>query len=202
MPGFLTTIARALRWHRRLVAAACAAVAVYAILTVLTAPEGDVRVVAAARGIAGGSVLEAADVTTVLLPAGAVPEGAARAPADVVGETLVAPVPARGVLTASDLVSGGAVVGTGRVALPVAFDASAPVGVLRIGDTIDLLGVGESGAGQVVVEKVRVAALPQAAGGGPFGGGGEPVVLVDLSPEQAAAVTSAARRSPLAFALR
>lgn len=201
MPAFLTTIARALRWHRRLVAAACAAVAVYAILTVVTTPEGDTRVVVAARGIAGGSVVQAADLTTLLLPARAVPEGALTAAAEVVGQTVVAPVPARAVVTASDLVSGGAVVGAGRVALPVTFEASAPVGVLRAGDLIDLLGVGDAGGGQVVAEKVRVAALPETAAG-PFGGGGGQVVLVDLTSEQAATVTAAARRSPLAFALR
>ncbi len=201
MPALLTTIARALRWHRRLVAAACAAVAVYAVLTLVSAPEGDTRVVIAARGIAGGSTVEAADVTTLLLPARAVPDGALATASQALGKTVVAPVPARGVLTTSDLVSAGAVVEEGRVALPVSFDPSAPVGLLRTGDTIDLIGTGDGG-GQVVAEKVRVAALPDTATGGLLGGGGGPVVLVDLTPEQAATVTAAARRSPLAFALR
>ncbi len=202
MRSLLLTVGRALRWHRRLVAAACAALAVYAILIVLTTRDGDTAVVAAARPVAGGQVVAAADVTTLRLPAAAVPEGAFTEPSEVIGQAVAAPVPVRGVFTRAGLLTGGSLVGPGRVALPVVFDGSSPQGLLRVGDRIDLLGVGGSGRVEVVAADVRVAALPEIEAGGLFSGGGSRAALVDLTPAEAATVTAAATASSLNFALR
>lgn len=197
----LATVRRALRWHRRLLAAVFAALAVYCVLAVLTEADRGVPVVAAARTVPGGTALAAGDLTLLRLPAAAVPEGALTSPADAVGRTVVGQLPARGVVTASSLTSGGSLVVQGRVALPVTLADGAPVGLLRVGDRIDLLGVGATGAVEVLASAVRVVTIPAADTGGLLGAA-EQVILVDLTPDQAARVVGAAAGSPLEFALR
>lgn len=195
-----TPFRRALRWHRRLFAAVFAAVAVYCVLAVLTAREDTVTVVAAAAPIPGGSTLATADLTTLRLPTDAVPEGALTSSQEAIGRTVVAPVPARGVLTASSLSSSGGLVGPGRLALPVTLDGTAPIGLLAVGDRIDLLGADGSGAITVLASGARVVAIPSADAGGLLGNGA-PVILVDVSREEATRVVGAAGGSPLGFAL-
>jgi len=198
--NLLSPLRRALRWHRRLFAAVFAALAVYCVLAVLTGRDDTTVVVAAARPIAGGAVVSAADLTTLRLPSAAVPDGALTKLAAAQGQTVVAPVPARGVLTEATLSSSGQLVAAGRLALPVTLDASAPIGLLRVGDRIDLLGTAGSGRVEVLAQDARVVAIPAAESGGPLGGVA-PVVLVDLSRDEATRVVGAAAGSPIGFAL-
>lgn len=197
----LASLRRALRWHRRLFAAVFAALAVYCILTVLTTADEETSVVAAARPIPGGNVIGAADLTTLRLPTDAVPEGALTSPDQALGRTVVAPIPGRGVLTASSLASAGNLVAPGRLALPVNLEESAPVSLLRVGDRIDLLGLGGSGTVEVLAQGVRVVAIPTTDAGGLLAARAR-VLLVDLSHAEAARVVAATAGSPLMFALR
>ncbi|MEA4945788.1 MAG: SAF domain-containing protein [Propionicimonas sp.] len=201
MRAFLTSLARAVRWHRRVVAAACAAVAVYAGLTALTDSDRGSVVLAAGHDIDAGHTLAAGDLTKLRLPAEAVPAGALTDPDQAVGRTVVTLVPARAVLTPRDLVTAGSVVAAGRVALPVSFGDAAPLELLRVGDRIDVLGADKTGETAAVAANVRVAALPAADDGGFLGSRHAPPVLLDLSPEEAARVTASAAASTLAFAL-
>ncbi len=197
----LAPLQRALRWHRRLLAAVLAAVAVYCVLAALTDEDPGVAVLAAARPVPGGAILTTDDLTLLTLPAAAVPEGALTVAADALGRTVVAPLPARSVLTSSSLTSGGTLVARGRVALPVTLAADAPLALLTVGDRVDLLGAGQDGAVTVLATAVRVVAIPAPDAGGVLGGT-PPVILVDLTADQAAAVVSAAAVAPVAFALR
>lgn len=198
----LAPLQRALRWHRRLLAAVFAALAAYCVLAVLADEDPGVPVLAAARPVPGGTALTADDLRILTLPEAAVPEGALTAPAEAVGRTVVAPLPARAVLTSSALTSSGTLVARGRVALPVALAGDAPVALLRVGDRIDLLGAGADGAVTVLAAGVRVVTIPAVVDSGGVLGGGAPVILVDLAPAQAAAVVAAATFAPVAFALR
>ena len=198
----LAPVRRALRWHRRLLAAGFAMVAVYCVLTVLTEPEPGVRLLVAAREVPAGATLSPADLTVLTLPPEAVPDGALTEPDQALGRTVVAQVPPRAVITTSCLTSTGTLVAPGRLALPVTLAAAAPVALLRPGDTIDLLGVGSTGVVEVLARGVRVVTITVADQAGGLVAGEDPVVLVDLSPAEATLVVAAATAGPLAFALR
>jgi Flp pilus assembly protein CpaB len=193
----LNSLRRALRWHRRLLAAVLVGLAVYFALAALTERADTTRVVVAAHTIASGGTVSAGDLTTLELPRFAIPEGALTDAGQAVGQTLVSPVPARAVLTTSALASGDSLVAPGRVALPVGLSDSAPLGLLQVGDRIDLLGPGDSGSIEVLVSSTRVITLPQIDAG--LFGGGSPVILVDVSRTEATRLVAAG--APLNFAL-
>lgn len=195
--NLLDPLRRALRWHRRLVAAVFAGLAAYCMLAILTQRDDTTLVVVAARPIAGGQTVGAADLAILELPRAAVPEGAFTTVDQAVGQTVVVQLPPRAVLTASSLATGGTLVASGRLALPVALVESSPLNLLRVGDRIDLLGTGGSGSTEVLASRVRVVAIPEVDAG--MLGGGSPVVLVDVSREEAARLV--ATGSPLSFAL-
>lgn len=195
--NLLDPLRRALRWHRRLVAAVFAGLAAYCMLAILTQRDDTTPVVVAARPIAGGQTVGATDLAILELPRAAVPEGAFTSVDQAVGQTVVVQLPPRAVLTASSLATGGTLVASGRLALPVALVESSPLNLLRVGDRIDLLGTGGSGSTEVLASRVRVVAIPEVDAG--MLGGGSPVVLVDVSREEAARLV--ATGSPLSFAL-
>ena len=195
--NLLSSLRRALRWHRRLLAAACAGLAVYFALAALTATENTIEVVAAAHTIPGGETVSGGDLIVLTLPRAAVPDGALIEPEQAIGQSVIVQVPARAVLTASALAGGGDPVAPGQVALPVTLAESAPIGLLHAGDRIDLLGPGGSGSVEVLVSGTRVIAIPETDGG--LLGGGPPVILVDVSRDEAARLVAAG--SPLSFAL-
>lgn len=187
---------RALRWHRRLLAAALAGLAVYFALVALTGRDDTTRVVVAVHTIETGRTTSAGDLTTLELPRDAVPEGAFTGIDEAIGQTVIAQVPARAVLTASSFTTGNNLVAPGRVALPVGLPGSAPVDLIRVGDRIDLLGPGGSGAIEVLVSGVRVIAIPSGDAG--LFDGGSSVILVDVTRAEATRLVAAG--SPLSFA--
>ena len=198
------SLRRAFRWHRRAFAALFAAVAVLAALSSLSARQSSgTDVLVAARTIAGGSPVVTADLKLERLPASGVPEGAITDPELVVGRTVVAEVPARRVLTGSDLLSAGGLAGPGLVALPVRFGESATVALLEVGSRIDILGptAGAEAYG-VVAASVRVVAIPKGGETGLLSGAQAELVLVEVTSAQAAAIAASASVSPLSFALR
>lgn len=200
----LDSLRRAFRWHRRTFAALLAAVAVLAGLNALTtgSPDG-VPVVVAARTIPGGQRVAAADLAVVHVPGATIPDGAGADPAEFVGRTVVVDVPARAVLTPSVLLDSAGRARTGALALPVRFGESSAVALLRVGSRVDVLGPADGGSGYgVVAADVPVLALPTGGSGGLVDGGGEPLVLLEVSPAQASAIAAAASVSALSFALR
>ncbi|MCW5952779.1 MAG: hypothetical protein KIT69_11035 [Propionibacteriaceae bacterium] len=195
--NLLDPLRRAVRWHRRLLAAALAGLAVYFALAAFTERDDTIRVVVAAHTIPGGRTVGAGDLTTLHLPRPAVPEGAFTEVDQAIGRTVISHLPARAVLTTSALAGGGDLVAPGRVALPVGLSDSAPVSLVQAGDRIDLLGPGATGSIEVLVSGTRVIAIPQVDGG--LLGSGSPVILVDVSRAEAARLVAAG--SPLSFAL-
>ena len=198
------SLRRAFRWHRRAFAALFAAVAVLAVLSSFSARDADgTEVLVAARAIAGGAVVAASDLQVVRLPASGVPEGAITDPEQAVGRVVVAEVPTRRVLTGSDLLGAAGLVGSGMVALPVRFGEAGTVGLLDVGNRIDILGptAGTEAYG-VVAAAVRVVAIPKGEDTGLLDGGQAELVLVEVSSAQAAAIAAAASVSSLSFALR
>lgn len=201
---FLDSLRRAFRWHRRGLAALLVAVAVLAGLSALSQRDATgVPVVVAARTIAGGAELTAADLVVTRLPAVAVPEGSFSSAEPMLGRTVVTEVPTRRVLTASDLLGETGRVARGKVALPVRFGESATVPLLRVGARVDILGPSTEGSGYgVVAGDVRVAAIPDLTDSGLLGGGRSNLVLVEVTTTQATQIAGAAAVSELSFALR
>jgi Flp pilus assembly protein CpaB len=151
--------------------------------------------------VAPGAELSAADLALARAPTHLVPEGALTAVADAVGRSSVVPLPRGGILTGPALLTPSGLVAEGNLALPVQFADSAPLGLLRVGDRIDLLGAGTDGATHVVAERALVLALPTPDDAG-WAGTDDASVLVELTPQQAAAVVEAATVSEVNFALR
>lgn len=195
--NLLDSLRRALRWHRRLFAALLAGLAVYFALTALTERDDTAPVVAAARAIEGGQTLAAGDLTILQLPRDAIPDGAFTTIDQAIGQAVIVAVPARAVLTGSALIGSDRLVATGRLALPITLSDSAPLNLVSVGDRIDLLGPGSSGSIEVLVTGVRVIALPQGDAG--LFSGSAPVIMVDVSRDEAARLVAAG--SPLSFAL-
>ena len=156
----------------------------------------------AVRSIEGGRAISAADVEVASVPLQSLPEGALVDPAQAVGRTALAALPRRGVLTTSDLLTGGSLVGAGRVALPVTLGGGAALGLIRVGDRIDLLGASNEGSAVgVVATGVRVVAIPPGDSGLLPGSPGDRVVLIEVDPDAAARISAAATVSTITFAL-
>lgn len=124
---------------------------------------GDMMVVAA-RDLSPGTVVEASQLTVRQLPAQAVPDGAARSPAAVLGRTLAAPV-RRGEaltdvrLTGPDLAR---LVASNSQLMSVPLRLADPgvAALLRTGSTVDVVTVGpQQGEPVVLARGARVLAV-------------------------------------------
>jgi Flp pilus assembly protein CpaB len=201
----IDSLVRAFRWHRRWFAAILAAVAVLATLDALSpAAAGTVPVVVAAHEITGGSAIAASDLEVLQFPASAVADGAFGDPSGLVGKEVVVTIPARRPLTGTDLLDAAALVGPGKVAVPVRFSDAGTVAILHVGSRVDVLG--QNGSDAVVgtiARDLRVVAIPGSDVGGVLGsssGGG--LVLVEADETQSAAILSAGSGGTLGYVLR
>lgn len=197
-------LGRAIRWHRRLLIAALAGVAALAALNVVSTRDDPGRpVLVARRLIPAGATISESDLSVTRSPPHLVPEHSLQEPVEAVGHQAVGEIPARRALVASDLLGVDGQLASGRMGLPVRFSDEAMVGLLHTGSRIDILGAeGATGNHQVIAADVRVIAVPQSDEGGLLGSRGPDLVLVEVTPAQATAITSASGLSGLSFALR
>jgi len=124
-------------------------------------------VVTAARDLDGGAVLVAGDLTRVAYADGTAPDGTTTLD-DALGRTLAAPMRRGEAVTDVRLVGPGLLAGydsgttADAVALPVRIPDPGVVGLLRVGDRVNLLATDPSGGGTTTVATdVPVLALPQ-----------------------------------------
>ncbi len=199
----LDSLRRAVRWHRRGIAALLVAVAVLAGLNVLSSrTTGGVPVVVAARGLRAGTAVAASDLTLVLVPPALVPDEAITDPAQAAGRVAVVGIPARQVLTGSVLLGDDAGASPGHVGLPVSFGTSPAVALLRVGSRIDVLGPAASGSGYgVVASDVVVRAIPAVEDPGMLSGSTSRIVVLDVTADQAVAIAGSMAVSSLSFAV-
>jgi pilus assembly protein CpaB len=148
--------------HRRVLAALCAAAAAVFGLAAARPHTGGVRVLVAARDLAGGAVLRPRDVAVRVLPVSAVPAGVVRG---VVGRELSGPVRRGEPFTDVRLRSGGLVDGRdpAAVAVPVRLADAAVARLLRPGDHVDVLAARADGPlpARTIVAAVPVIAVPR-----------------------------------------
>lgn len=157
-------VRRAVLRRRRLLAAALAGAAVLAGLHAVAPPPPPTEpVLTAARDLPSGAVLGVDDLVVMRLPAGVAPDGATTR-SDAVGRTLAAPVRRGEAVTDVRLIGPGLLDGyPGAVAVPLRIPDAGSVGLLRVGDRVDLWATDPqagSGAAEGVARDVPVVALP------------------------------------------
>jgi pilus assembly protein CpaB len=209
LAALLHGLRRAVDWHRRSVTAVLAGVAVMASLSALAPKHPPTQAVwTAARDLNGGAPLRAADLLLRRIPVSLVPAGALDGRSAVVGRLLAAPVRRGEPLTDVRLLEPSllaALAQPGQVAVPVRLaDGAAAAALAHPGDVVDVLAAGTLDdsavdASSVVAAGVTVLAVParDTATGGDAG-----LVVVAVTPEQAATLASAATRSRLSLVLR
>ena len=153
-------IRRAVLRRRRLLAALCALVAVWAGLRATAAPApARVPVTVAAHDLGAGTVLRPGDLTTAGFAPGTVPSGRIR---DPVGRQLAGP------LRRGEPVTDAALLGASLVrdrpdlvALPVRLPDTAMAELLRVGDQVDVISADPQGGPAVTVAReALVLAIP------------------------------------------
>lgn len=209
---------RATLTHRRLLAAVLVAATVaFGLETLAPPPPPQRQVLVAARDLAAGSTVNAADVTARGYPIAAVPSGALVAPADAVGRTVGGPVRRGEVLVDARLVGRALAgrLGNGRVAAPVRVGDASAVALLRPGDVVDLVAAAPTAASdptavtgpaasrapraRTLASRVTVLAVPTSERA--FSADGA-LLLVAVDPETALALAGAAVSARLSVVLR
>lgn len=183
--------------RRRPLAALCAAAAVLSGVQALRPPAQDTVVVeVAAHDLVSGTVLGPRDLVPRAFPAEVAP---ARSVRDAVGRTLAAPLRRGEPVTDVRLVAPGLMRGyPGRVAVPVRIADADMVGLLRVGDPIDLVAADpRRGTATELAVDVPVVALPVTEGDLSSGAGvaGVPsgrLVVVAVRPEDVDRIAGAA----------
>src|SRR5699024_5660370 len=122
--------------------------------------------------LAGGRALTASDLRMVAMPDRYLPDDVVTDPDLLIGRSLVAPVPRGQVLTTLSVIrprSGED--HDGLVTTPLRLADDDVVGLLAVGDVVDVIAADpRSGSSVVVAEGVRIVAIPQTTGGsGPLG---------------------------------
>ncbi|MET1132651.1 MAG: SAF domain-containing protein [Aeromicrobium sp.] len=152
----MESVVRFVLTHRRVLAAALAGLAVWAAVAALTRTPDTREVLVAARDLAGGSTVARADVRVQRLPLDTVPAGSIDRP-DAIGRALAGAMRAGEVFTDRRVVDPRDL-GDGRVLASVEVP-SATGDLLRPGDAVDLLAVGDEGRADPVAEAVEVVTV-------------------------------------------
>jgi len=205
---YLATALSALRRYssqrnRRIVAALCAALAVF--LT-LSNPQDSGRqrsVVVAQRAIAAGEVLRLADLTTVTVSGAPLPQSLTD-PAAGVGQRAAIPIPAGGLVTTNQLIGPGLLDNDQYALVPLRLSDASLSSVLTVGDWIDIFATNEGKASSLVASRVRVAAVPRRTTSTGFTSTPteNSVVLVAIVRSLAGMLASAGASSQLSIAIR
>jgi Flp pilus assembly protein CpaB len=179
------------RWSIGHLAVAVAAILAFvANLAFLRSRDDATAVVAAARPIQAGQVVERGDLTTTML----------RADAGILATLLSSPDGLEGrvarralgegeLVGAGDLLSGPAPGGLASMAVPID-PAHAAGGVIRVGDRVDVVDVDDEGVAGFVVRDVPVLAVSDSPTGALAGVGREHLVL-GLEAEEVLALAAA-----------
>jgi Flp pilus assembly protein CpaB len=177
--------------RRRLIAAVCAALAVASALQANAAPPPPrVPVLTAAHDLPPGTTLSDDDLTTSPFAPGSVPSGRVTR-AQALGRTTVGPVHSGEPLTDARLLDDRLLAAyPGAVVAPVRVGDAAAVGVLRVGDRIDILAADpqENAPAVTVAERVPVVGIPPRRRSDPaLASGALVVVAVDAATARALA---------------
>ena len=164
-------------------------------------------VVVAARDLAAGTELAAADLRVVPMPVGIVPAGSSRRAAGLIGRVAAGAIRRGETLTDARVVGPGLAAGLapGETAVPVRIADADTAALVRVGDRVDVLGTpvapdgGQAGAGETVTVASALRVLAVLRGRDPADG----LVLVVATGEAAArTLVGAAARQRLTANVR
>ena len=192
---------RRIKRHRRSIAAALAALSVFAIIGAVSDSDGPTTtVVIAATDIPAGTTLTPDDLTTAEFPADLVPPGAPDNPATITGEVVTAGVSTGEVITTSRLLGSRPEAGRGLVAAPVRLADAGVAGLLAPGDVVDVIAASSDGSAKVVARDARVITrpIPPATFGTQTGS----LVLLAVSPDEATDLAGVATTRQLSAVLQ
>lgn len=200
--AFASDLRRTVLSHRRLLAAACAFVAVTSALQVLRPdPPETTTVVVAARDLAAGRRLSTADLTTVELPPDASPRSSLRRLGDARGHSLAAPVRSGEVMTDRRLVQPSLLEGYPRGSMLASVRVTDPASLtgVRVGDRVNVVASDARGEAppRTLARGTPVAALPAMDGDGVRAAEGV-VVMLAVPEETALALAASQVRDRLA----
>lgn len=191
-----TRIRRAVRRtvlaRRRPLAAVSAAIAVLAGLQAARTPgDPTVPVTVAAHDLVSGTKLTSGDVEVRRLPVRAVPSGLET---HAVGRTLAAPIRAGEPITDVRLVGPALAAGyPARVAMPVRIADADMVGLLKVGDRVDLVAADpRDGTATYAALDVPVLALPSPTSDDRAGSLSGALVVVAAQPDEVGQIAAAA----------
>lgn len=198
--SFFSDIGRVISWHRRKLAVVAAIAAILTGISAATPPAVPTTTVLVARtALVGGVQLGAADLESRAVPNTVVPDQAVTDPRAVFGATLVAPLSAGSIVTTLSVLADRAIIQPGQVIAPVRISDASVVGLLRVGDRIDVVvSDAQTEKTSIVARNVRVVTLPQAqqasslgaAGNGSADGDSE-LALLAVTEAEATALTQA-----------
>lgn len=121
----------------------------------------------AARDLPSGTVLTVEDLRRTAFSPGSVPEAATRDLADLVGRTLATPLGSGEPATTTRLLGGSLLAGyPGRVAVPLRIPDPDVVGMLRVGDRVDVVASDPQGrrSPERLLAGAPVLVVPAASG--------------------------------------
>lgn len=170
---------RTISWHRRMIAALLAALAMLALMTHLSAAGGaSGHVVVTTRAVGAGHSITAADVTLQAIPQHLIPAGASGDLAGVVGRNAAVPLTSRTVVQPGLLVSGEPPA-RGRSLVPITVHDEQLRQLLSPGLRVSLVSAtGEAAA--TVTQDAVVHAMPQLVQSSLMSSNQAALVLVDV----------------------
>lgn len=184
-----------IRRHRRPLAAGLAALAVLCTAAALAPADPETTlVVVAARDLPPGVALGPDDVRVAEWPAGLLPQGTHATESAVVDEVIVTAFSAGEPITTSRLLAGQ--LAPGRSAVPVRVANADVAGVLRAGDTVDVVLAATQPARRIAAN-ARVITVPRRDTSASAPGS---VVVLDVADDDAPAL--AAVGDPVALIIR
>lgn len=133
--------------HHRLVAAACAAVCVLAVISAVKAEPPGVRVTVTADALPSGHVITPADLTTSTMVAGTPPSDLSSD--EAVGRTVSSPMTAGEIVTARRAIDPRDLP-DGRVVAMMTVDP-AVARIVRVGDTVDVIALADGESEPVTI---------------------------------------------------
>jgi Flp pilus assembly protein CpaB len=186
-----SAVRRTVLRRRRLLAAACALVAVLAGLRATAAPPAaTVPVTVAAHDLGAGVVLRPGDLVTARFAPGTAPSGHLR---DPVGRQLAAPLRRGQPVTDTALLGESLVHGRpDLVALPVRLPDTAMAELLHVGDEVDVVAADpQGGPATTVARDALVLALPPPPADAAADGLPGRLVVLGVGPTGVTALSSA-----------